>query len=140
MYHVILVNLVYHYIFKLVSSRLHSSTLVTPTRNMHEEGEGAVEPPAVHPLHPPEATATVSAVNMKLPPFWPTDPEMWFAQVEAQFSTCNIRVQRTKFDHIVASLTPEFAMEVRDLILHPPAVSPYDLLKQQLIKRTTASE
>ncbi len=107
---------------------------------MHEEGEGAVEPPAVHPPHPPEATATVSAVNMKLPPFWLTDPEMWFAQVEAQFATRNIRVQRTKFDHIIASLTPEFAMEVRDLILHPPAVSPYDLLKQQLIKRTTASE
>ncbi len=77
---------------------------------------------------------------MKLPPFWPADPEVWFAQVEAQFATRNIRVQRTKFDHIVASLTPEFAMEVRDLILHPPADSPYDLLKQQLIKRTTASE
>ncbi len=46
--------------------------------------------------------------------------------------------QRTKFDHIVASLNPEFAMEVRDLILHPPADSPYNLLKQQLIKRTSS--
>ncbi len=107
---------------------------------MHEEGEGAVEPPAVHPPHPPEATATVSVVNMKLPQFWPANPEDWFAQVETQFATRNIRVQRMKFDHIVASLTPEFAMEVRGLILHPPAESPYDLLKQQLIKRTTASE
>ena len=73
-------------------------------------------------------------MNMKLPPFWPADPEVWGAQVKAQFST---RVQRTKFNYIVASLMPELTMEVRDLILHPPAESPYDLLKQQL---TTASE
>ena len=87
-----------------------------------------------------ETTQEISAVSFKHPPFWPADPEVWFAQVEAQFTTHNIRTQRTKFDHIVASLSPEFATEVRDLILCPPPENPYDTLKEHLIRRTTASE
>ena len=91
------------------------------------------------PTTPPASTA-IAAVNLKLPPFWSSDPEVWFQQVEAQFRTRSITVQRTKFDYIVASLSPELATEVRDLIIHPPTDTPYDSLREQLIKRTTASE
>ena len=82
--------------------------------------------------------AQVAAVQLKLPPFWPKDPELWFAQIESQFSTRGI--SRTKFDHIVASLSPKFATKVRDLFLHPPAETPYEVLKAELTKRTSASE
>ena len=89
---------------------------------------------------PPAPPATVAAISIKLPPFWPTDPTVWFAQVEAQFSTRGITAQRTRFEYIIASLSPEFAVEVRDLLIRPPTDTPYNTLKAELIKRTAASE
>ena len=40
----------------------------------------------------------------------------------------------------MSSLTPEFAAEVRDLLLRPPPDNPYNELKEQLTKRTALSE
>ena len=55
-------------------------------------------------------------------------------QVEAQFATRGINNQRTMFDYVIASLSPEVAIEIRDLILTPPGEDQYDTLKAQLIQ------
>ena len=83
--------------------------------------------------------AEVSAVSIKLPPFWPTDPNLWFAQVEAQFATRGISAELTKLNYVISSLSQEYAHEVRDILLRPPTVEPYTHLRAQLIARLSAS-
>ena len=100
---------------------------------------GSADPPAAASAATAAPAATLAAVSMKLPPFWPADPEVWFAQIEAQFTARGVTAQKTRFDYVVISLSPEFATEVRDLLLNPPEERPYDTLKAHLVKRTTAS-
>ena len=77
---------------------------------------------------------------MKIPPYWTSDPQIWFVQVEAQFAASNITAQKTMYHHVVGSLSPEIATEIRDLLLGPPEDRPYDALKKKLIERTAESE
>ena len=60
--------------------------------------------------------------------------------MEAQFLTRNITSQSTQFAYVIASLPPEIAQEIRDLLISPPTENPYDVLKATLIRRTSASE
>lgn len=83
---------------------------------------------------------TLGAVGIKLPPFWKSDPEVWFAQAEAQFATRNINQEASKHAHVIATLPPDVAVEVRDLLINPPSTNAYTHLKEQLIMSMTASE
>ncbi|XP_037564860.1 uncharacterized protein LOC119444552 [Dermacentor silvarum] len=82
----------------------------------------------------------ISTIDVKLPPFWTADPVLWFLQVESQFAARRITADQTKYHHMVDSLPPTTASEVRDLLVAPPAVNAYTTLKQLLISRLTPSE
>ena len=82
----------------------------------------------------------LAAVSVNLPPFWPSDSQLRFTQVQAQFPIRGIMSQKTKFDYVIASLAPKFAADIRNLILTPPEETPYDVLKETLIKRTAARQ
>lgn len=84
--------------------------------------------------------AEISNVSLRLPPFYSNDPAMWFCQVENLFITRRITSQQTKYAYIIASLQPEVAQEIRDLLLRPPTEDCYDVLKAELIRRTSESE
>ena len=98
----------------------------------------AVQPPKDHAPSP--VPTSVTAVSVKIPPFWSADPLVWLVQVKAQFETRDIMCQRTKFDHVIATLSNEFATEVCDIILSQLEVDTLSKLKDVLIKRTAALE
>ena len=73
-----------------------------------------------------QLTATTHAVSLKLPDFWPSDPELWFAQAEALFTAQNITQEKTKFGHVVRVLPAQYALEVRAM--------PYAAVKTEITK------
>ncbi|XP_063394583.1 uncharacterized protein LOC134679556 [Cydia fagiglandana] len=84
--------------------------------------------------------STVNAVGVKVPPFWPEEPALWFAQLEGQFSLANIVADSTKFYHVVSNLEHKYAAEVKDIITKPPATEKYDKLKTELVYRLSVSK
>ncbi|XP_037303419.1 uncharacterized protein LOC119193794 [Manduca sexta] len=81
----------------------------------------------------------VYKVSIRIPPFWPEEPEIWFAQVEGQFAINRITSDQTKFNHVINQLDNQYSKEVKDIIIKPPAENKYDTLKALLIKRLTES-
>lgn len=86
-----------------------------------------------------EPTTIASAVLLKLPDFWPSDPGLWFAQAEVLFTAQNITQEKMKFGHVVWVLSAQYASEVRDIILRPPE-APYMAPKTELQKRVSPSK
>ena len=73
---------------------------------------------AIQGLRP--ESATVNATAVKLPPFWSGNPEVWFKQVESNFTTRKITTEQTKFDYVIQALDNSTAEKVQSVILSPP--------------------
>lgn len=82
----------------------------------------------------------VRQVQIKIPPFWKADPDLWFFQIEAQFATAGIRADLFKFNQIVGKLDTDTLTAVSDIVKNPDAVDKYLTLKNRLTKQFTESD
>lgn len=70
--------------------------------------------------------------HVKIPPFWNKNPQLWFHQLDAQFTICKVTKEVTKFNYVVSALDMEVLAQVSDLITTPPR-EPYTAVKQRLV-------
>nr|XP_022902891.1 uncharacterized protein LOC111415422 [Onthophagus taurus] len=77
---------------------------------------------------------------IKFLPFWSSNPDLWFRQIEAQFTLSKIKSEKTKFNYILANLPTDIITTVVDLIQSPSDTTPYSSLKNALIERLSLSE
>ena len=80
------------------------------------------------------------AVSLKLPTFWPSQPHVWFAQAEAQFTLRGIVADDTKYFHVVSVLDNSTAVRLQDFFKKPPDEGKYEALKHRLLKTFSLSE
>ncbi|XP_026331284.1 uncharacterized protein LOC113238663, partial [Hyposmocoma kahamanoa] len=98
------------------------------------DGDGRI------PVRQDDTSSEIFKVSIRVPPFWPEEPEIWFAQVEGQFTISGITSDATKFNYVIGQLDHQFSMEVKDIIINPPVTGKYEKLKSELVKRLTASK
>lgn len=87
-----------------------------------------------------EATTNIMRVSAKIPPFWEAQPELWFAQVEAQFATAGITVDETKFSHVIGNMDGKILSKVSEIVINPPATDKYQTLKTRLLSAFAESD
>lgn len=100
---------------------------ITPDPRSHTEAQGD------------DLQAALGKITARIPNFWPASPELWFLQLEAQFSLSNIRSELTKYRWVVGNLDAKYANEVIDLISTPPAENQYTAIRTALVSRLTQS-
>lgn len=87
-----------------------------------------------------DSLSDVCRVGVRVGPFWPEKPAIWFAQLEGQFALANITSDTTKFYYVTSQIGNQFAVEIEDIIVSPPATNKYEKLKTELIKRLSVSK
>lgn len=92
--------------------------------------------PPTNPIMPPASNQSTTQLdafssNSKLPEFSPSDPSLWFIQVNAQFAAERISAQTTKFHRTVSQLPTTVLQLISDLIENP-GDQPFDKLVERI--------
>ena len=70
--------------------------------------------------------APVNRVTIKPPPFYRTNPTVWFRQMESQFVLAGITNDTTKYHHILAAIPEDVAINL------PMEIEDYSSLKDSI--------
>lgn len=89
---------------------------------------------------PETCNPAVARIGVHLPPFYASEPQLWFSVAESAFRTAHITAEETKYHYVVQHIGVQLSNEVKDLIIDPPATDPYSTLKQELILRLGLSQ
>jgi len=46
----------------------------------------------------------VTKIAVRIPPFWPEKPELWFTQLGRQFALCGITDDEAKYAHVLSKI------------------------------------
>ncbi len=78
---------------------------------------------------------------MKLPTFWPAEPEIWFSQSEANFRSKDVTTEVDKFNNVVTHLDATTAALASDIIKAVPIEEnePYAKLKRRIMEALSLS-
>jgi len=82
----------------------------------------------------------INRIAVKAPPFWPEEPELWFAQIEGQFTLGGITQDATKYTYVLSQLEAKCARKIKNVAANPPESNKYHALKQSLTQRLSASQ
>lgn len=88
----------------------------------------------------PTSVNNIAAVSVRVPPFWKANPALWFCQLESQFETSRIVVDKTKYHTAVAAIDSSILSQVSDVVLNPPSENLYLNLKTKILERFADSD
>lgn len=80
-----------------------------------------------------EGAPVFAASNIKIPPFWRDEPDIWFIQIEASFSIAKITKDEIKYHLLIANLDTSVLPFIADILRNPPNTHKYEALKNRIL-------
>ena len=85
-------------------------------------------------VNPVSNEETLASVAIKVPPFWLERPEIWFAQLEAQFQNARVMTDKQRFNTLAGHIDRKILAQVSDAVLTPPEADKYNHIKESIIE------
>ena len=82
----------------------------------------------------------VSQIRVKIPSLWKSNIQLWFIQVKSNFPLVKIIQDDTKYRHLLSSIDLETLTTIPDILLMPPLIDKYKMLKTGVLAEYSASK